>query len=156
MFAGRPEAGALAPENGRRPDTRAPPAPAPALGGALRAALAATSAAVRLRLAQEAQALLSPPASAAGSARMPAAAKGATSRARGMADAAQREALKISAYMLAHHVPRGSILQGGGGTYVGLPMGVPGDLLHGVRVGGMQSTAAKVPRQRQWLCCWCC
>jgi len=75
----------------------------------------------------------------------------------GLADAARREALKISAYMLAHHAPRGSML-GADRQYSELPTAAPGDAPDAGGAPGARPAAPPQPRgpRRGACCCFCC
>jgi len=136
-------------EEARRADARLL---LPAKSGALRAALAAVTAAARPP----------GPTSAPGPSPNPgpapsAAPRKAGRREHGLADAARREALKISAYMLAHHAPRGSML-GADRQYSELPTAAPGDAPDAGGAPGARPAAPPQPRgaRRGACCCFCC
>lgn len=148
----------LSQEEGRRADARA--ALALPSGGALRAALAATSASARpLEQGTPGSETRRDP---GGGAAAPSG-KPKHSAARRMVEAAQREAAMISAYMLAQHASRGSVAQGQGlGSqeqgvqYAWLPTAAPEDTARGAAAAGARSAPAQQPRQRRQLCCcWC-
>lgn len=153
-LVGRAEAGASSDE-GRNPAPRAL-SPA-AIGGALHAALAATAAAAAARTQEPPVASLTKtPAPQDRAVAPPSALKVTSAKARGLADAARREALKISAYMLAAQAPRLSVLQGGAALYTGLPTAAPEDTLRG-RTGGTRLPApVQASKRGGWRCCCCC
>jgi hypothetical protein len=152
--ARRLEHGGSGAEEARRADARLL---LPAKSGALRAALAAVTAAARPQ---------DPAGTPAGPGPNPGVAPGGAARApprkakrreQGLADTARREALKISAYMLAHHAPRGSML-GADRQYSELPTAAPGDA---PGAGGAPRARPAAPPQpcgprRSACCCFCC
>ena len=146
----RAEAGASTDE-GRNPALRA--LPPPATGGALRAALAATAAAAAARSSANPN---KQPETQDRAGAPPSALKAASAKARGLADVARREALKISAYMLAAQAPRRSALQGGAVQYTGLATAEREDAPWGNTGGARSPAPVQAPKRWRLWCCCCC
>ena len=151
-LGGRAEAG----DEGRNPVPRA--LPTPTTGGALRAALAATAAAAAAARPQEPPPAnpAKAPAARGRAGASPSALKAASAKARGVADAARWEAMKISAYMLAAQAPRLSVLQGSTVRYAGLATAAPEDALQGSMGGAQAIATAQAYKRGRRRCCCCC